>query len=399
VSAADGARLLASEPDAARRRELARRWLDAAGACEDLRAARLEALGGAARALGFGGRKSLYEEFTGASLEALAAGAEGFLRRTEGAYMSGLAWWVARALPAWHAPGYGDFLFFGRADGSEAQFPARDFRGLYADTLAGLGVRPGSRPNPRLDDDARDGRSAEPACFAVNPPADVRLVVGGAGGGGLDFQRKGFEEGGRAQMFAWASGEAARRHPEFVFAPDGATEKGHGLLLAGLFREPAWLAARRGMRESEAAEVARTAALLDLSAARRECAALSYALALEGAADPRSDQLAEQYVSLHTDATGFRHEQAARLLDADEWFESATRLRARLFAASAREQLRGRHGRRWFESRRAGEELIDGWNTASRYHVEELSQLLWSVGPSFDLLADALGEALGGADG
>ncbi|HEX8721114.1 MAG TPA: hypothetical protein VF736_10820 [Pyrinomonadaceae bacterium] len=398
VSAADGARLLASEPDAARRRELARRWLDAAGSCEDLRAARLGALGDAARSLGFGGRKSLYEELTGAGLEALAASAEGFLRRTEDAYMSGLAWWVARTLPAWHAPGYADLLFFGRAAGSEAQFPARDFRGLYAETLAGLGVRAGSQPNLRVDEEAREGKSTETACFAVSPPADVRLVVG-ADAGGLGFLRGAFEEGGRAQMFAWASGETARRHPEFVFAPDGATERGHGLLLAGLFREPAWLAARRGMRESAAAEAARTAALLDLSAARRECAALSYALALESTAELRSDRLAEQYVSLHTEATGFRHEQAARLLDADEWFESATRLRARLFAASSREHLRARHGRRWFESRRAGEELIDVWNTASRYRVEELSRLVWGGGLSFDLLADALEEALGGADG
>ena len=45
-----------------------------------------------------------------------------------------------------------------------------------------------------------------------------------------------------------------------------------------------------------------------------------------------------------------------------------------------------RHGRRWFESRRAGEELIDVWNTASRYPTEELSKLLWGGEPGFELL-------------
>ena len=399
VRASESPRLLASESDASRRRELTRRWLDAVRACDDLRAARLEALGAAARALGVEGRRALYEGFTGANLESLAASAEAFLRRTEAAYMSRLAEWAARALPtAAGAPEYADRFFFERAAETEAYFPARDFRELYAGALAGLGVRAGSQKNLRVDEEARPGKKAETACFAVAPPEDVRLVVG-AGPGGVEFQRRGFAEGGRAQMFAWASRESARRHPEFVYAPDGATGAGHGLLLAGLFREPDWLAARRGIRSTEAEAAARTAALLDLYAARRECAGLAYALALDRAGDARSEHLGEEYADLYGGATGFRHDAATRLVDADEWFESATALRARLFAASFREHLRSRHGRRWFESRRAGEELIDVWNTASRYHVEELSRLLWGGEPSFEVLADSYVAALDGRDG
>src|SRR5205085_10046888 len=113
----------------------------------------------------------------------------------------------------------------------------------------------------------------------------------------------------------------------------------------------------------EASLLARRASLLDLYGARRECAAVASALALEGAAGGRTEQSAEEYAARFTEATGFKHEAATYLLDADEWFESASSLRARLFAAAFREHLRGRHGRRWFESRRAGEELIDVWNT------------------------------------
>ena len=398
VRASDSPRLLAAEGDAARRREVARRWLDAAGACDDLRAARLEALDEAARSLGYGGRRALYEDFTGASLEALADASEAFLRRTEAPYMTALSAWAGRVLPPGLAPEYADRFYFERAAGTEGSFPARDFRDTYAATLAGLGVRAGSQPGLRVDEEARPGKSAESACFAVAAPDDVRLVVG-AGAGGLGFQRRSFAEGGRAQMFAWASRESVRRHPEFVYPADGATEKGHGLLLSSLFREPAWLAARRGTRAAEAGESARAAALLDLYEARRECAAVVYAHALGRAADPRSEGLGEEYASLYSDATGFRHGRAAGRLDAEDWFESATRLRARLFAASLREHLRARHGRRWYESRRAGEELIDVWNTASRYHVEELGRLLWGGASDFDLLADASVLALGGADG
>lgn len=398
VSASESPRLLTVETDAARRGELARRWLDAVGACDDLRAARLEALNEAARALGFGGGRALYEEFTGASLEALAPAAEAFLRRTEAAYMKALSAWAACELPPGHAPVYADRFFFERAGRTAAGFPARDFTVSYAATLAGLGVCAGSQPNLRVDEEPRAGKRDDSACFAVAPPEDVRLVVG-ASAGGLEFQRRSFFEGGRAQMFAWASRETSSRHTEFVHAPDRATEAGHGHLLASLLREPAWLAARRGTRAAEAEEAARASALLDLYATRRACASVLYALAVERATDPRSEGLAGEYASLYSDATGFRHEAGTALVDADSRFESATDLRARLFAAGLREHLRERHGRRWYESGRAGEELIDVWNTASRYRVEELARLLWGGELSFELLADSSVAALEGRDG
>ncbi|MBV9959004.1 MAG: hypothetical protein JO360_11315, partial [Acidobacteria bacterium] len=42
----------------------------------------------------------------------------------------------------------------------------------------------------------------------------------------------------------------------------------------------------------------------------------------------------------------------------------------------------------WWASRKAGDELIDLWNTSSRYSVEELAQLLGLGELSFDLLAE-----------
>jgi hypothetical protein len=397
VSAPSVPGLLSAERDAGRRRELTRRRLDSVRACDDLRAARLEALSGAARELGYEGRRALYEEFAGVGLESLAAGAEAFLRRTEAAYMSALAEWSARE-PAAGAPEYADILFFERAADTEAQLPARDFRGLYAGTLDGLGVRLDSQRNLRVEDAPRAGKASETGCFAVEPPEDVRLSVG-VGAGGLGFLRGSLAEGGRAQMFAWASRETSRRHPEFLHAPDRATELGHGLLFVALTREPAWFESRRRVRAAEAAALARASALFDLYRARRECASVAVALALERAAGGPSEQSAEEYAARLTEATGFRHEAATHLLDADEWFESATRLRARLLAAALREHLRERHGRRWFESRRAGEELIDVWNTASRHRAEELSRLLTGGELGFELLADASHAALAGRDG
>ena len=397
VAAEEAPELIAAEADAARRRELARRRLEALRACGDLRAARLEELNAAARELGFDGRRALYESFTGVDPGGLAASSGAFLERTEAAFLSRLARWAAGELPrgAGAVPEYADQFFFVRAARFDAYFPARDFRALYKDALAAMGVRVESQSNLHVEDERRPAKGAHTACFPVSPPDDVRLVVG-AREAGLDFYRRGLHEGGRAQMFAWASRDAAARHPEFVYAPDAATEEGHAHLLSGLLREPAWLAAGRAVRASEALEVAGYVALLELYGARRECARLRYALALDAAGDARSEQLAGEYVSLFEGATGFRHRAATALLEADEWFQSATSLRARLFAAGFGEHLRARHGRRWFSSRAAGEELVDIWNTASRHSVEELARLVWGGALSFDLMADTLTAALEG---
>lgn len=411
--ASEGPETLAAESDAGRRRELARRWLDSVSSCDDLRAARLESLGEAARVLGFDNRAALYEGFAGVSLEALASAADSFLLRTESAYMSRLAEWAARELPVGEGftPDYADTFFFKSSTRFDERFPARDFRALYSEALAGLGVRVESQRNLRVEDarqtNARAEQNdayadvrvahAESACFALRPPEDVRLVVGSREGG-LDFQRRSLREGGRAQVFAWASRDASARHPEFVYAPDASSESGHALLLSSLLAESSWLVGRRGIRATEASEAARVSSFLELYEARRDCARLRHALAVDAAVGARSEQLAEEYASRFTQATGFRHQAVSAFQDADEWFASATNLRARLFVAGLREHLRTRHGRQWFASRAAGGELIDVWNTASRYRAEELARMLWGGDLSFDLLADASLEGLEGGE-
>lgn len=397
VSAEDVPGLLAVESDAQRRSELALRWFDSVRACDDLRAARLETLDAAVRALGLEGAREMYESFAGVDVLKLSSDAGAFLERTESVYMANLARWKAEHVPqgARGALLYADLFFFRRAAHRDAHFDSRGFRALHDETLAGLGIRPGSPKGLRVDDARRQSKGAATACFPVRPPEDVRLVVG-AGGPGLEFYRQGFREAARAQLFAWASPDLAARHPEFVHAPDRATEQGHALLFDALFRETAWLSGIRGMRETEADAVARDAALVELYDVRRECALLRHALTHGATAGARSEQSDEEYASLLSGATGFKHDAATRLLDAGEGFRSATSLRARLFAAGMREHLRTRGGRRWFASRAAGGELIDVWNTVSRHSPEELARLLWGGELSFDLLADALAEALGG---
>jgi hypothetical protein len=117
---------------------------------------------------------------------------------------------------------------------------------------------------------------------------------------------------------------------------------------------------------------------------------LRYEIAMHDSSSLRSEQLSATYAEALSQAIGFRRDGALYLTDIDDGFYSSAYLRAWAFEASLREYLRTRHGRRWWASRKCGDELIDLWNTSSRYTVEELAALIGFGEISFELLADNL---------
>lgn len=396
VRASDVRTLVAREADAVRRRELAARLADSLRVCEDLRAARLDALGGAAQSLGFPSQHALQERLSVADSESLAARADDFLERTAPFYLPSLAGWASReAAAAPHALYGADEPFFERATWLDAFIRPGDERTALRETLRDLGIHRGGRRGVVIDDEERPLKKHGAACFGVRPPEEVYLVAGGAPTGALSYLEF-FFEAGRAQHFAWCSAETAARHPEFIRAPDDAVRAGAGYLFRGFFLDAGWIGERLGLRATDASALARGVALLELWDVRRCCAGLHWALALDAASDKRAEQLAENYVSLYAEATGFRPDPALRLAAADAAYGAAVRLRARLLAESLREHLRGRYGRRWYMSRGAGDELIDMWNSGLRYTAEALARLAWGGALDFDLLAETLRTALDG---
>lgn len=384
-----------SESDVARRHELAARWYDAVSACDDLRAARLESLQEAARSLGFRNLRALDEDVAGVELEKLAVPAQVFLERTADVFRSHLSRWVASAIPTSTPTGvdFADSLHFERAAHLDDFFPAGTLRVAYRESFGALGIRVETQRNIRLDDEARPLKKSWPSCFAVNPPDEVHLVWD-VQRGGANLYRQFFHQAGRAQHFGWSSRDAAARYPELVHAPEGSVRAGQAALFSGLLRDAAWLGELRALRATEAQEAARFLALRELYETRRDCARLLYWLELSEAQDARSEHLAQSYGALYSEATGFQRQRSLGLADLDEVRGAPESLRARLFAESLREHLRARYGRRWYAARAAGDELIDMWNTASRYRAEEMAQLVWGGSLDFELLADALTAAL-----
>jgi hypothetical protein len=386
---------IAEETDAARRRELTARWLDSVTACDDLRAARLASLHDAARELGFENYGELFAQATRTDYGSLLDAADLTLARTASVYESRLAAWSARRIhpSASRDQSYADELFFARLADLDRFFPARDARAIFKATLGGAGLRVERRANLRVEESAR-GEVGGVRCFGVRPPTDVRLVFHARAG--ADFYLNFFYEGARAEHHAWTSSDLAARHPEFVHAPDRATRAGFGFLFRALFSDRAWLTESRGVRASESDEIARSCALAELHETRRACALSRDESELLTTDDPRSESLVEACAERCREATGFRQSSALCLFDLlrGDGVSACEQLRARLFAASLLEYLRGRHGSRWWSSRAAGEELIDLWNTGSRYSVEELARLAFSLAPDAELLSATLNAAL-----
>ncbi|MDX6692680.1 MAG: hypothetical protein QOF02_283 [Blastocatellia bacterium] len=382
---------IANEPSAAARRELTARWSDALVACDDLRAARLESFHVSARELGFDSYRQLCADSTGTDYEQLALAADKLLQRTEQSYMSALSQALARDVPgvAFDDLQHADYFYFERMARLDALFPASEMLPTYAAAMKGLGIQIEQQKNIMIDDEARPFKNPRAACLRVNPPDDVRLLLSPIGGA-YDYRTL-FHEAGHAQHLAWSSRELAERYPEFIYAPDYATTEGHAFLLQHLFFDSRWLREHRtSLSAEQTSDAVRTLALRTACTVRRFCAKLKYEIALHDSAQPRAEHLAASYSALQAEATGFRRSPALALSDVDDEFYVAAYLRAWAFEAGLREHLLTRYGRRWWASRKAGDELIDLWNTSSRYTVEELARLMGFGEVSFELLADTL---------
>jgi hypothetical protein len=385
---------IANETLASRRRELTARWVDALSVCDDLRAARFKSFHESAHRLGFDSYRELFTDITGVDYETLALSTNSFLARTEAVYTKTLAEATARDLPgvAWNELDHADFFFFQRLSRLDPFFEAKDLLPTYQTAMRALGIRTEQQKNIHIDAEVRPLKNPRAACFRINPPDDVRLLIAPVGGP-YDFTTL-FHEIGHAQHFGWSSRDLITRHPEFLYAPDYATTEAHAFLFNHLFLDQHWLSEYRSVSAEQARDIRRDLALLITYNVRRYCAKLSYEMELHASVEMRSESLPQTYAQLQTEATMFRRSPALYLWDVDDGFYAAAYLRAWAFEAGLREHLRTRYGRRWWASHRAGDELIDMWNTSSRYTVEELARLTGFGEISFDLLAETLTQAM-----
>lgn len=316
---------------------------------------------------------------------ALATSAEKLLSLTENRYVSG----ISEFLPA--AAGVtideaidADLDHLDYYTSFDAWFTSEKMKPLYRELFDGLGFNAERQTNLSLTSIDETARIKDSLCFPVRVPDDIRLVAVVAEG--QRAYRRFFRAAGRAQNYAWTSKDL---HPEFRFVTewgDSALLDCWAGLLAGLVTEDRWLQGSLGLIESTVFRDALR--LIRLVEIRRHAALHLYELEmLESDLSKKSSSI---YVDRMQDALKVRYNSSGHLAEISPAFSHGNHLRGVALEYHLREFLRTRFGSRWWTSRKAGEMIIDLWNTGQRYSVEEMAAMIGLGELDYEWLANQI---------
>lgn len=376
----DLAQLLRQEPEAHKRHELATRRRATLKTIEDLHAERWEKLHTKAQTCGAENYLALYHQLRGVNYPQLATQAQAWLAQTESKFVAALSPLFAREVHlTLNAATAADLPAFTSLARFDPQFPAWQLPHVYRETFAGLGILTYQQNNLTLDDAARPQKNARAAHFPVRVPDEIKLSYSPRAG--VRQFTAFLHEGGHAQHYAWMSRQLP---PELHSCGDAAVGQSFALLFGQLPHDPRWLAEQLSLSESQ--ELRQLLAVQKLLRLRQCAAQLRYETELH--TGQFSGPAAARYSELLTEALRVRVDDTEHLRAVSDGLTIADRWRAYALEAQLREYLKTKFGSRWWTSRKAGDFLIDLWNTGGRYQAEELAKLIDLGELSFDWLAE-----------
>lgn len=377
---------LRAEPNPTRRHDLAARRAEVIKGCQDLRAERVETLHATARSLGAENYLTLYRQQRGVDYETLAAQLQTLLAQTDSAYVAALSSALRReAHVTLDEATSADLPYFQRLARFDPFFPAWQLKLAYRETFSGLGIFTYQQTNVVIDDEPRPGKTTQSFHFPIRVPDEIKVLIT-AQDGARSYEAW-LHETGHAQQFAWTSRQL---YPEFQYGGDGAVREVFALLFAGLLGDARWLSEVLGQHESH--EFRHLLAVQKLLLLRRSAAKLQYEIELH--TGQLTSTAGARYSELLTDAVRVRYDETEHLRDVEDGLVVADFLRAAAFEAQLREQLKTKFGSRWWSSRKAGDYLIDLWNTGGRYQAEEMAKMIDLGALLFDWLATECLETL-----
>lgn len=350
------------------RLELVSRRNDVIKVGNDLRAERLEKIHEAVTDADH--YTALQQNLSAINYENLVAQVENFLRLTQVKYVNALASALEIRLDEATEADLFSLQDFG-ADNE--YFPAWKMVNVYRETMSNLGIFTYQQNNVSLHEATTFDH------LALEIPGDIKIIFEAADG--IQNYQKFFNEAAHAQQFAWTSRQI---FPEFQRLGDAATREAFALLFDSLIEDEKWLS--DNLRFHDNIDFRRRAALQKLLQLRRYAAKLQYEVELHSNKIPSSAGL--RYVELLSEAVRVRYDETAHLRDVSEAFYAGDFLRANAFASQLREQLKTKFGSRWWTSHKAGDYLIDLWNTGGRYRIEELAKMIDLGDLSYDWLAE-----------
>jgi hypothetical protein len=374
---------IAEESDRELRRALYDKRAAIIEGSNDLRAERLAKLHEAARKLAITedlDYKKLYGWLLGLDWEAIGREAWKFLDGTQSVYQANLDRSLGRNLgiKVEQAERH-DAIYLNRLPHYDEFFPAEALKPVYKETMSGLGIEIEAQNNIEIDDEPRPHKNPRAFCIPILIPEEIKLVIRPVGGHSDYFTF--FHEVGHAQHYGWTS---ANLRPEFKYTDDYALTETYAFLFNHLPMEAEWLADLVRFRASR--DFINWALFWELMMVRRYAAKFLYECQLHSGLD--LGQAASLYAELQVVATGFKAKEAEFLFDLDDAFYSAGYLRGWAFEVMLRDHLKTRFGRKWWQSRRAGNFLKEIWETGELYSADEMASQI-GIGPiSFDPLIE-----------
>jgi hypothetical protein len=375
------AELLANESDRLRRRDLAARRDDLMKSTQDLRAERFALMYAAARELDYQNYAVMLAELRGIAYQSLAEAADVVLSKSESGYRAALSeFLVERAqLPIGDAVA-GDLGYLQRFTEFDRFFPPEQLIESYRELCSGLGFKSERQNNIEISL-MRPGQESGSFCSPLAVPEEIKLVAS-VTGGQLNY-REFLRTAGEAQGYAWTS---SLLYPEFRHATDRALKASWGMLFENLMLDSKWLEGTLGFIENESFR--HTLAIVRLMGIRSAVARLGYELEFHSGKLGGNPGI--RYAESMSDALCVRFGEAGHLRDLSDNFQPADYLRASAFESQLREHLRTKFGLRWWTSRKAGEMLVDLWNTGERYTAEDLASMIGLGRLDFDWLTAEL---------
>ncbi|MFB3819978.1 MAG: hypothetical protein ACE147_20160 [Candidatus Methylomirabilales bacterium] len=328
--------------------------------------------------LGFPGYAAFCQTLSGIDLVALRDLVQPILARTADAYRDLLEWQLKRRLGVEPREARRhDLVRLLRAAELDPVFPPSAMREAAEAPLRRMGLDPGAGGRIRVDDEARPTKVPRAFVATLRIPQDVVLVVRPVGG--LDDYFSYLHELGHALHFAHSDPGLP---VEFRRLGDSSVSEAWAFLFDNLLRERLWL--RRFLDLPQPGDALRFTAFLKLWYLRRYAAKLEYELFLhEGGPDARA---ADAYRELLSGATMVDWPREMYLADVDPFFYAARYLRAWVFEAQLKAQIREQFDEEWFRNDRTGPFLAQLWRQGQRHTLEELREQLGLGEPSVEPL-------------
>lgn len=370
--------LLATESDRNRRRDLHARRSNVIKRAEDLLAERFNKMHSGAVELGFENFPAMRGQL---NFDKLTNSAAKILEKTESRYVSSLAPVLLReADVSIDEATAADLPYLQRYARFDAFFTREQMLWIYRELFSNLGFSTYDQSNIELDSTVRPGKQSQTFCSPIRVPNEIKLSLN------LTSGQRSYSEmlraAGQAQAAAWTSRNLP---PEFQIGGDAGVVEAWAMLFENLLLDESWLACTFGFVES--AEFRRSLTVLRTMKLRQQAAKLIYET--EFHSEKLSSGAGQRYAELMTDAVRVKFDGAECLREVSDDFRSADYLRAVAFEAQMRDYLKTKFGSRWWASAKAGEMLIDLWNTGRQYSVEELAAMIGLGELDFDLFTQS----------